>query len=94
MSATIDFYLAQAEKCTAEAGTSQLTQVRDRNLRAAAAWQAMADKLLPHRNAAPKRKARGGGASRGWFGERLTCGCLGWTGAFARAGLPLRAGMA
>lgn len=46
MSATIDFYLAQAEKCTAEAGTSQLTQVRDRNLRAAAAWQAMADKLL------------------------------------------------
>ena len=46
MSATIDFYLAQAEKCTAEASTSQLTQVRDRNLRAAAAWQAMADKLL------------------------------------------------
>ncbi|MCW0197108.1 hypothetical protein [Sphingopyxis sp.] len=46
MSATIDFYLAQAEKCTAEAETSPLTQVRDRNLRAAAAWQAMADKLL------------------------------------------------
>lgn len=46
MSATIDFYLAQAEKCTAEAGSSPLSQVRDRNLRAAAAWQAMADKLL------------------------------------------------
>ncbi len=46
MSATIDFYLAQAEKCTAEAGVSPLAQVRDRNLRAAAAWQAMADKLL------------------------------------------------
>lgn len=46
MSATIDFYLAQAEKCTGEAETSALTQVRDRNLRAAAAWQAMADKLL------------------------------------------------
>ena len=46
MSATIDFYIAQAEKCTAEAGASPLTQVRDRNLRAAAAWQAMADKLL------------------------------------------------
>lgn len=46
MSATIDFYLAQADKCTAEAQASPLTQVRDRNLRAAAAWQAMADKLL------------------------------------------------
>lgn len=46
MSATIDFYLAQAGKCSAEAEASALTQVRDRNLRAAAAWQAMADKLL------------------------------------------------
>jgi hypothetical protein len=46
MSATIDFYLAQAQKCTAEADASSLVQVRDRNLRAAAAWQAMADKLL------------------------------------------------
>ncbi|HKX89851.1 MAG TPA: hypothetical protein VJM13_11620 [Sphingopyxis sp.] len=46
MSATIEFYVAQAEKCTAEAETSALAQVRDRNLRAAAAWQAMADKLL------------------------------------------------
>ncbi len=46
MSATIDFYIAQATKCTAEAEASALTQVRDRNLRAAAAWQAMADKLL------------------------------------------------
>ena len=46
MSATIDFYIAQAGKCTAEAEASPLTQVRDRNLRAAAAWQAMADKLL------------------------------------------------
>ncbi|MBA3940725.1 MAG: hypothetical protein C0520_05905 [Sphingopyxis sp.] len=46
MSATIEFYRTQAEKCTAEAEASTLTQVRDRNLRAAAAWQAMADKLL------------------------------------------------
>ena len=46
MSATIDFYLAQAEKCSSEAEASALNQVRDRNLRAAAAWQAMADKLL------------------------------------------------
>ena len=46
MSATIDFYVAQAGKCRADADASPLTQVRDRNLRAAAAWQAMADKLL------------------------------------------------
>lgn len=50
MSATTEFYLAQAEKCTAEADASALTQVRDRNLRAAAAWQAMADKLLHTEN--------------------------------------------
>ena len=58
MSATIDFYLAQAEKCTAEAGTSQLTQVRDRNLRAAAAWQAMADKLLQSERLRAEKEAR------------------------------------
>ena len=46
MSATIEFYIAQADKCRTEADASPLTQVRDRNLRAAAAWQAMADKLL------------------------------------------------
>lgn len=46
MSATIDFYVAQAEKCTADAAASSLEQVRDRNLRAAAAWQVMADKLI------------------------------------------------
>ncbi len=45
MSANLDFYLSQAEKCRAEAEASILTQVRDRNIRAAAAWQAMADKL-------------------------------------------------
>lgn len=45
MSANLDFYRAQAEKCRAEADASVLTQVRDRNLRAAAAWQSMADKL-------------------------------------------------
>ena len=64
MSATIDFYLAQAEKCTAEAGTSQLTQVRDRNLRAAAAWQAMADKLL-HTEQLRAEKDRLAAAARG-----------------------------
>lgn len=46
MSATSDFYLAQAEKCEAEAAESALTQVRDRNLRAAQAWRAMAERLV------------------------------------------------
>jgi len=46
VSATIEFYLAQAEKCSEEAAASSLVQVRERNLRAAAAWQGMADKLL------------------------------------------------
>lgn len=46
MSATSDFYRAQAEKCLNDAATATLTQVRDRNLRAAEAWQQMADKLI------------------------------------------------
>ncbi|WP_447762832.1 hypothetical protein [Sphingopyxis panaciterrae] len=46
MSATSDFYLAQAEKCAAEAAESALTQVRDRNLRAAQAWRTMAERLI------------------------------------------------
>ncbi|AMG75635.1 hypothetical protein [Sphingopyxis granuli] len=46
MSATIDFYLTQAEKCDVDAAGTKLVQVRDRSLRAAAAWRAMADKLI------------------------------------------------
>ena len=46
MSATSDFYRLQAEKCSSEADASNLPQVRDRNMRAAAAWQTMADKLI------------------------------------------------
>ena len=57
MSATIEFYSAQAAKCTAEADASALTQVRDRNLRAAAAWQAMADKLLHSEKLRAEREA-------------------------------------
>ncbi|MBO9695829.1 MAG: hypothetical protein J7499_06505 [Sphingopyxis sp.] len=55
MSANLDFYLAQAEKCRTEADASILTQVRDRNLRAAAAWQAMADKLARAETARAER---------------------------------------
>ena len=57
MSATTDFYIAQADKCRAEADASSLTQVRDRNLRAAAAWQAMADKLLHSEKLRAEREA-------------------------------------
>ena len=59
MSATSDFYLLQAEKCTNEADASNLPQVRDRNRRAAEAWQTMADKLIQsetNRAAAAKQK--------------------------------------
>jgi hypothetical protein len=57
VSATIDFYLAQAEKCSSEAAASSLEQVRDRNLRAAAAWQVMADKLIHTENLRAKQVA-------------------------------------
>lgn len=46
MSATSDFYLAQADKCIAAAADTALTQVRDRNLRSAAAWRDMAERLI------------------------------------------------
>ena len=58
MSATIEFYTAQADKCRADADASSLTQVRDRNLRAAAAWQAMADKLLHAERLRAEKEAR------------------------------------
>ena len=46
MSTTSDFYLAQADKCAGDAAATSLTQVRDRNLRAEAAWRSMAEKIL------------------------------------------------
>jgi hypothetical protein len=45
MSATIDFYTAQAAKCGAEAAATDLTNVRERCLRSQAAWLAMADRI-------------------------------------------------
>ena len=44
MSATSDFYLACAEKSRREATESTLDNVRERCLRSAAAWQAMAER--------------------------------------------------
>ncbi|HMO74295.1 MAG TPA: hypothetical protein PKD99_07675 [Sphingopyxis sp.] len=58
MSVTSDFYRAQAAKCTSEADESALPQVRNRNLRAAAAWQAMADKLVLTEASRAKQLAR------------------------------------
>ena len=57
MSATTEFSIAQADTCRTDADASSLTQVRDRNLRAAAAWQAMADKLLHSEKLRAEREA-------------------------------------
>lgn len=40
--ATSEHYREQAARCEADAATSDLMEVRDRNLRSAAAWHAMA----------------------------------------------------
>lgn len=45
MSATSDFYRARAAENAAEAQNALLDHVRDRCLRSAAAWLAMADRL-------------------------------------------------
>lgn len=37
-------YREQAERCEADAATADLTEVRDRNLRSAAAWHALANR--------------------------------------------------
>ncbi|WP_375195877.1 hypothetical protein [Sphingobium sp.] len=46
MSVTSDFYLARVAQCDWEANETDLTNVRDRCLRAKAAWQTMADRVL------------------------------------------------
>ena len=45
MSATRDYYLAQAAINAREAQATNLDRVRERCLRAEAAWQAMADRI-------------------------------------------------
>ena len=42
--ATSAHYREHAERCEAEAAASDLMEVRDRNLRSAAAWHAMASR--------------------------------------------------
>ena len=41
----LDFYRTQSEKAQAEAANSKLDNVRDRCLRAAAAWDSMAERI-------------------------------------------------
>jgi hypothetical protein len=45
MSATREFYLAQAEKCAKEAAEARLDNVRERCERSERSWRAMADQL-------------------------------------------------
>ncbi|MBE1529497.1 hypothetical protein GGC65_003953 [Sphingopyxis sp. OAS728] len=49
MSDTLDFYQAQAEICRAEAASTDLEQVRNRSLRSAAVFEAMANQILRSR---------------------------------------------
>lgn len=46
MSATVDFYLARAAESAQAARETNLVNVRERCLRAEAAWRAMADRLI------------------------------------------------
>lgn len=46
MTVTTDFYLTRAAEALAEADKAVLANVRERNLRAAAAWQVMADRAV------------------------------------------------
>ena len=46
MSQTFEFYDARAKAAAVEAGESELVQVRQRALRAEAAWRGMADRAL------------------------------------------------
>lgn len=49
MSATADFYISRADQSARDARTTDLPNVRERCLRAEAAWRAMADRLDPSR---------------------------------------------
>ena len=46
MTVTLDFYLARAAEARSEADKAVLANVRDRNLRAAAAWDVMANRAI------------------------------------------------
>ncbi|MBX3595724.1 hypothetical protein [Sphingomonas sp.] len=58
MAAPIELYREQAAKCRADADAAQLDNVRDRNLRAAAAWSAMAERQEHVASARAEREAK------------------------------------
>lgn len=57
MSQQHDFFLARATECRAAAEASTLANVRERNLRAAVAWEAMAARALRGEQAREKLAA-------------------------------------
>lgn len=57
---TLEFYAERAAQCRRDAEASTLTNVRQRNLDAAEAWDAMADRLVrtnAHREANEEARA-------------------------------------
>lgn len=56
MAATSVNYREQAERCEADAAAADLTQVRDRNLRSAAAWHALANRQFKSEQARADRE--------------------------------------
>lgn len=67
MSATSDFYLNRASECAREARETSLDNVRDRCLRAEAAWRSMADRLLKSETERTRQAAEK--ATREIYGE-------------------------
>ena len=57
MSVTSSFYLARAVDCAREARATDLANVRERCLRAEAAWRAMAERVLRTEASRSKREA-------------------------------------
>ncbi|WP_380874517.1 hypothetical protein ACFB49_48460 [Sphingomonas sp. DBB INV C78] len=57
MSVISDFYQARADECAQQAKAATLDNVRDRSLRAEAAWQALADRHLRAEVSRAKRAA-------------------------------------
>ena len=58
MTTTRDFYVARAAEARAEAAKAELFNVRERNLRAAAAWDAMANRALRTEQQRAEHEAR------------------------------------
>ncbi len=69
MSATTDFYLSRADQSAEDARNTDLPNVRERCLRAEAAWREMADRL--HRNEALRERPAAEKETRSFDPARL-----------------------